>query len=117
MAIKPINGLVPEWFTPTSQQGDDNPTRVKIRPLDGMQHMEVMMHVDVAGSGDLFVDAKGMGLALKFGMVEWENFTDDKGLPIPCTPDNYGKLPSNDLAEIGRTIINRSNLTEDARKN
>ncbi len=111
MPIKPINNLSPDWFTPDSEKDETMPTRFKIKPLDGEQYMSVMLETKTDPDGNLSLSSAGMNMALKYGLVGWENFD------TPFSKANFGKIPAIVLISIASEIVNRSTLGGEQEKN
>ena len=107
MAIQAIEKIAADWYTPESEREEESPTRFKIQPLNGLQHMEVL--------GDLY--KSGPFNAIRYGLVGWENFNDENGKPINFSLENVKRVPPVYLSEISTEIINRSELGEAATKN
>lgn len=110
MAITAMTGLVPEWFTP-AQPESDRPTRVKIRPLTGLENLEVSAEIGGGRIGD------AQKIALRFGVVDWENVDDERGNPLPFSLENLKLLPVNVLSEIAIRIIRGSKMDDEKAKN
>jgi len=111
MAIVPTEKMAPAMYTPPDQEGNPDPTRFRLKPLDGMEYLEVMPHI-VVKDGFINYDGEGMVKLIRFGLVGWENFRDD-GEEIPFSPFNVRRLTPLRLQGIAREIANRSQLTED----
>ena len=107
MAINAITKIAADWYTPESEREEENPTRFKIQPLNGLQHMEVL--------NDLY--KSGPFNALRYGLVGWENFSDENGKEIKFSAKNIERIPPLLLSELSTEIVNRSELGEDATKN
>lgn len=110
MAITAMTGLAPEWFTPT-QPESDRPTRIKIRPLTGLENLEVSAEI---GGGDI---GQAQKIALRFGVVDWENVDDERGNPLQFSHENLKFLPVSALSEIAIRIIRGSKMDDDKTKN
>ena len=93
MSTKALTGLKPEWFTPSDQrpaledpelpESEDNPmievedpTRYKVKALDGIAFMEVAAHGEALFDGTFLPDHSGRLLLLHGGLKEWENLDD-----------------------------------------
>lgn len=115
MAIQALRGVVAEWYTPSSEEGEEKPTRFKLKPLTPPQ-MESVMELS-AGSG-ISIPLKNYGEVLKMGVVDWENFDDpETGMPIKASFSNHHRIPSTIRIELGAEIISRSSLSGDQEKN
>lgn len=115
MAITVLTGLAEEWFTPEDERGEDTPTRFKIRPLNGMEFLEVMAEGEQVG--DSFVtNHAGRTLLLRRGLVDWENLLEENGRPLKFSVHNLAKIPANILAELSNEIMQRSALAMEEKK-
>ena len=119
MSIRAIPNLMIADYVPNSDRDADVKTVFKLRPLNGMQHMEVLREyvVDPDDKMKGSISARGLILALKYGLAGWENFHDIAGAPIAFIPDHIGRIPPFTLHEIAIEILNRSDLGETDRKN
>lgn len=116
MAIKPIQGLIAQWFTPSSEEGEENPTRFKLKPLDGLAFLDVMSQGIIREDGAFIPNPQGRMTLLKHGLVEWENFTDN-GKDLKCNHTNFHRIPAVELAEICNELVVLSSFSEEAEKN
>ena len=114
MAITAKKQLVATWYTPESQESEESPARFKVRPLTGSQALEVYDHFD--GKKRRFLSS-GIHLAMAYGLVDWENVTDENGNKIECVPSNFKYLPPVDANELGNHIIEMASLSGDEEKN
>ncbi len=112
--IKALEGFAPEWWTPEGQE-QQNPTRFKIRPLDGAEYGEVADHLSVEGTR-FFISAKGREVALRYGLEDWENFANSKG-PIEFSEENKRYIPTKIRGLIVTRIMKISQLSGDEVKN
>jgi hypothetical protein len=117
MAITAIDNLSPSWYTPDCEKDEDVPTRFNLRPLDGLEYMEVISEVTKHDSGDFAITSKGMQKAIRSGVVGWENFKGSTGKDIKFSPHNLNKVPPLILQELAGEIIERSELGAEAEKN
>ena len=113
MSITALTGLVPEWFTPDSQKGEDDPARFKVKPLDSKQMVEIQAHHKESGG----IAAEGLYRAMEISILEWENVNDDNGKPLKCTRHNVKAIPIEVIAEVGAHAISVSFLNEEDEKN
>ena len=111
MTIKVLEGLTPDWFTPASELDAETPTRFKLKPLNGFEYMDVLGETAVNEHGHRMLNARGMRQAIKYGLVDWENFD------APFNQQSVGTIPTTYLIEIANEIINRSDLTGEKEKN
>lgn len=117
MAIKAINPMEPEWYTPQSEEGQENPTRFRLRGMDGdaMGYIAPEFVIDDHGRVKNLT-GKGIALALNYGLVDWENLSNDKG-QVKFNRSNFRLLPYDLRAELASQIIILSAPSEDERKN
>ena len=114
MAIKAMSGITDEWYTPESQEGEEEPTRFKIRGLNGSQLLELGEFID-SDTGN--ISTAGLVAACKLGLKGWENVFDDEGEKVPFTRVNINRLPPEIIGELGGKVFTQSLLDEDERKN
>lgn len=115
MAIHALRGIAAEWYTPGSEEGEENPTRFKLKPLTPPQLESVM---DLSATGNISIPLKNYGEVLKMGLVDWENFNDpEMDQPIKAGITNHHRIPSTIRIELGAEIISRSSLSGDQGKN
>ena len=113
MAIRALTGLVPEWYTPESEKGEDDAARFKLKPLDSKEMVEIQSyHTEAEG-----IRPEGLYRALELSLLDWENVNDDQGKPLKCNRNNIKRLPIEVVAECGGQAINISFLSEDDEKN
>lgn len=111
--IHAIPQLLTIDYIPKDDRDSEQPTKFKLQPLSGTQFMEVLCEIDAEGH----YTAKGLLLALKYGLCGWDNFCESNGGAIPFAPVNFGKIPPMIVHEVALEIINRSSLGEKERKN
>ena len=114
MGIKALEGLVPEWYTPSGQD-DDRPTRFQFRPLNGRELGQVSDYISI-DDGNLMIRAEGVDRCLALSLQDWENFEDSSG-PIRFSRQAMDLIPVGVRRELASKIVARSYLTEDDRKN
>lgn len=128
MATTARTGLVPEWFTPIDNRDPEhspdelaefkaseeeppalepveNPTRYLIRPLDGVQFMEVMTHGVHTPAGDFIPSHAGRLLVLKYCLKGWENLSDPDGSATEFSLPGMHKAPGHHLIECANHAI------------
>lgn len=110
MAITAMTGLVPEWFSP-AQPECERMTRLLLKPLNGIEHLSVQNEL----AAHRITDAQR--IALKTGIIDWENIDDESGQPVRFTRENIDLLPVGILAEVSMRIISISRLGESTAKN
>lgn len=114
MSITANTGLVPEWFTPESEKGEDDAARFKLKPLDSKQMVEIQTYLTAEGGS---IGAEGLYRAFEISLLEWENINDGQGRPLKSTRTNIKVIPIEIIAECGAHAISISFLTEDETKN
>lgn len=117
MALKALNPLAPSWYTPRSELDAPNPTRFKIRGLDGTEQGYLVPELTlnpqlrtVTG-----MTGKGLELALSYGLLDWENFANDKG-PVPFVPGNFNLIDYPTRVELAMRILTASYLQDEEKK-
>lgn len=110
MAITAMTGLVPEWFTP-AQPESDRVSRLLLKPLNGIEHLSVQNEL----AAHRITEAQR--IALKTGIVDWEQFDDKAGNPLPFSRENIDLLPVSVLAEASMRIISISRMGDATAKN
>lgn len=118
MAITAKSKLASTWFTPNSEKNSSNPTKFKIRYLTGREFLEVKDHLIFDEENDrVLIGGKGLFLAVRFCLEDWENYLDEDGKPIKFSKDEIENIPENILFELAMAIINKkSALTEEEKK-
>jgi len=114
MAITANRQMTATWYTPPSQEGGDAPARFKVKPLTGAQSLEV--HDDFDANRGRFM-ARGLRLAMRYGLVDWENVKDEQGKDLDCTAENFTYLPALIQSELGNHIIDLELLGAEEEKN
>lgn len=112
MAITPLAGLAPDWFTPESQKEDEKPTRFKIEPMDGLQYLELMNMGTVDEKGQFKPSTAGRKFMLSNCLKGWENFGE-----LEFNLENCRRIPPEILHELLNEIVIRSELDEGQEKN
>ena len=117
MAIKALNPVSPRWYTPRAEEGQENPTRFKIRGLNGTEQGYVWpeLKVDDELKTVTGMSGKGLELALRYGLVDWENFANDKG-PVAFSPQNFPYIDYGLRAELAMCIVAASYVSLDEKK-
>lgn len=117
--IKALQNLKAEFYVPLSERDSATPTRFNLRPLDGIERLDVSFYRDELGN--LSLSSAAAKAALKHGLIGWENLLDETGSPVLFSPvdrdANLKRLPAELVAELATEIFVRSVLTEDERKN
>lgn len=117
MAIQAISQLVVSDYIHPSEEGEENPTVFKLRPLNGLVYMEVMNELSRNEDGSFKVAGHGLNLILKHGLIDWVNFNDENGKAIPFNTINLARVPPTILTHIANEIVRRSETGAEERKN
>lgn len=118
MATNLQNKIAPAWFTPADEEGKEDAARYRIRPLDGMEFLEVAPHMYLDASGYIHYDGKGMQILIRYGLMDWENhFDPETGECIEFNREALRRIPPLRLKVIAQEIADRTQLTEGERKN
>ena len=112
--IKTNRKLNASWYTPISQESEDEPARFKVRPLTGAQALEVLDDYDPRKGRFL---SRGIQLALRHGLLDWENILDEHGNPLECKPENLRYIPAVEANEVGNHIMDLAELGGEEEKN
>lgn len=116
--LKALNPLTPEWYTPKEEEGKDNATRFKIRPLSGVEAMDLELYKD--HEGNTRITGRSARTILRHGLTDWEHFgTDAEAVAFrPGNPDeNIARLPQSIADELVAEIFRRTVVNEADRKN
>jgi len=117
MTIKALNPFAPFWWTPPGEMESPNPTRFKIRGLDGNEQGYVMPEI-VVDPGARFprgLSGRGVEIALGYGLLDWENFANDKG-PVACVPGNFGLIDHVTRTQLAIQILAASYVLPEEKK-
>ena len=114
MTIKATTGLIPQWYTPTSESEDDKPTRFELTPLTTPQIAKLQGEFS-RETGE--VSGVGLYEAAKIGVTAWENFEDHEGNPVKFSKANVDKIPYVILIELGGEVLANSFLKDEDEKN
>lgn len=120
MTIRAAEHIVPFWHTPESEKDKDNPTRFHLKPLDGVELFAVRSMIKFDAEGNLITSPECARTVLRTGLLGWENFVNTSGPVVFDAVErtrNLAHLDFNMVSELFSAIINRSTLTETARKN
>lgn len=117
MAVKALNPIAPRWYTPKSEEGSENPTRFKIRGLNGNEQGYVWpeLVVDNELKTVTGMTGKGLELALRYGLVDWENFSNDQG-PVAFSVQNFAFIDYGLRTELAMVIVAASYVTPEEKK-
>ena len=61
------------------------------------------------------MSGKGLELALRYGLVDWENFANDNG-PVAFSPQNFPYIDYGLRAELAMCIVAASYVSLDEKK-
>jgi hypothetical protein len=111
------NPFAPEWVVLGMDAGKEGAPRYKIRALDGLQQQDILKEMVVTAEGEVTIGGAGVRAALKYGLLDWENQTDEQDAPLEFSRDNIRLLPGMRLFSIAEKIIYGSKLADAARKN
>jgi len=117
MTIKAMNPIAPFWYTPRSEEGTPNPTRFKIRGLNGTEHGYIVPELILNPMERKIADMSGRGqeLALAYGLMDWENFANGAG-PVAFSPANFGLIEYALRSELAWQIITASHPQPEEKK-
>jgi hypothetical protein len=120
VAVRAITKLVAEWFTPSDQlelPDGENPTRYLLKPLNGLQFME-LMPLGTINTQDHFAPTHaGRMLLLRYGLQGWEGVLDENGEPLEFNRRMFTAIPPSHLIECAHEILARSALEAAEAKN
>ena len=117
MAITAISKLTTADYIPERNKDIGDPTVFKLKPLSGRRYMEIMPELKTDENGETSVSGKGLWMAIKFGLVGWDNFYDEDGKELKFNMINIEKIPPVTLIDLAGEIINRSEVGAEERKN
>lgn len=118
MPIKALKRMAPFWYKPDSQKDDPSPTRFKIRGLNGTEqgYVQPELVIDTTGKMVTGMTGKGLELTLGYGLLDWENFTDEDGAAIAFSPINFGRLDIVTRTELAMQILAASYVAPEEKK-
>lgn len=116
---KALKKLSSYWYTPEGEP-EHNPTRFKIKPLNGEEQTEIMMLNTISGVGEdgkplIQTSPRAIALAIKYGVIGWENFGDDEG-DLEYSAINKKYIPFELRIELAGEIVTNSTLDADTKK-
>ena len=98
-------------------EADPESFKVLIKPLSGIEMIDMRTNVYEKPSGRMAFNGQGMKKALQMGLVDWLNLYDADGAEVLFSVENaYKRLAFDVLEAIAYQIIGRSSIPEDARK-
>ena len=105
------------WWTPDIADNleSEEPTRFKLKRLTGNQATDIR---ELVTSEDKDKLREGVEKAIRWSLLDWENFQDDQGKPIPYQKEKVLDLLRLDVREkMGDEIYMRSSLSEEQEGN
>ena len=115
--ITALSNIAAEFYTPTTEIDEENPTRFKLKPLNGIDYMNVITESGTNADGNFVLSASSGQRALKSGLVDWENFTFADGKDVKFSIHNFKLIPAEILAELIGQIMSISSTDASAEKN
>lgn len=119
--MKALNVFAPFWYVSASERDDagaakPDATRFKIKGLDGQQMGYLMPEFQIDDEKMIKgLTGKGADLALRYGLVDWDNFSNDAGR-VAFNPANFSLIPFEVRAELAMQIIAASYVKPDEKK-
>lgn len=98
--------LTPSWETV-------NDTDFYLKPLSGIEFMEVAEDVKFDLDGNALISAKTCRVIMGYGLIGWRAYKDAKGVDIPFSASqrqNLARLELEDIKPITLAILEKSNL-------
>ncbi len=117
MTITAFSGLAPEKYIPRSEREEDSPAEFTLKPLNGLEYMEVIGQLINDEDLGWQITGRGLRIAISYGVIGWTEFNDADGKEIKFSKNNVKLLPSVILGELADKIINISEIGEAERKN
>lgn len=114
MAIRASNKITASWFEPAGQDDATVKTRFFVKPLTGAQYLKVIETLHTASQTD------GQLMALRYALVDWQDFMDDAGAVKFQTGDmneNISRLPWQIISALSKHILEISDIGSAERKN
>lgn len=109
--MKVTKRMAPGWFQP-----EDCDAEFRIRPLNGLEQMEVADLIVVPENGDLICTPQACIAALRGGLLDWKDITDDADDELTFSSANLLRLDAAHLIPVGREILRRTFITEEEKK-
>ena len=116
MTIKAAEGVSEYWYTPESEQDEENPTRFKLKPFNEDQKVDVLTGISINENDDVMLNASAIRRSLKYGLVDWEHF-EGSGGPIRFGRNNFRLIPWDIQVELAGELIRVSTISEADEKN
>jgi hypothetical protein len=117
MTIKAMNPLASFWYTPRAEEGAPNPTRFKIRGLNGTEQGYIVPELTLDPMGRIVAGMSGRGIemALAYGLTDWENLVNGKGT-VAFGAGNFGLLDYAMRVELAMKILAASYVEAEEKK-
>lgn len=112
-----IKGVAPEWYTLSSEEGEDNPVQFYIQPLNGEGWFDVMMESYDPETGE--IGPKGIKKAFQVGVKGWRNIEDGNNPDelLRFSRPAMASLHAGWIMEVGKHVLTISRMSQDASKN
>lgn len=117
MTIVANDIIATSWYTPKIEEDESKPTRFQIKSLDGSKALEVRSDTSMDDSGQILLTGRALNVAVRYGLVGWENFVDDKGNDVTFSLYAIDLLSAAMLQELAGVIIDKTSFSGAARKN
>jgi len=117
MSITAAKGFIPEKYIPESQKNETPPAEFTLKPLTGLEYMEVMSEMYRDDKGQIHMPGTALTLAINYGLKGWKNFIDEDGEDVGFSKQAIAFLPAVELSELADKIIAISELGVAERKN
>lgn len=117
MTIHAKNTFTPVIFTPDSEKDSDDPTTFTLKPLNGLEYMQVLNNTTIDDNGVTKLSATGLELALRHGLTGANNLIGENGKPITLNRFTMKTLSAVLLIEIANAILEASEIDGEERKN
>jgi len=114
MTVKALTGLLPEWYTPVSEEDENEKAEFQLKPLTSPQIAKIQGHFD-NDTGE--ISGTGLFEAAAMGVIAWKNVNGQDDKPLRFSRRSLEALPYALLLELGGQIIANSFLTGDDEKN
>jgi hypothetical protein len=115
--IKSLNIGASFNYIPISEREDAQPLTFKLKPLDGLQYLEISSDSKTDAEGNMYLTGSAYKLAAMYGIVTWNNFYDANGAEVKFSRNNIKSIPVNTLYELVGEILRASSLDGEQQKN
>lgn len=120
MAVTVREQIAPSWYTPGSEKAESNPTRFRVRPLNGVERLEVFGELSTdKKTGTTMLTAKGVTICASYGVIGWDGpaSRDASGKDRLWSASTLRMLEPMLIHELGLHVFNITELGADAEKN